>query len=165
MCAIKPLWLRLALHVDLCTTRCCIPGCLPPGPATGLLFASRLRPFLWLVRCKVVGCLCAQIKRCDEMARQLRFFTSEVEKAGILVAPRLSADQVGAASSCLPAARPDPACLAAPELDGSFEPWRCCAAQRAAPWRCRQERKPCMQGQVAAALADRACACLPARRA
>ncbi|KAL4446730.1 hypothetical protein ABPG77_007974 [Micractinium sp. CCAP 211/92] len=34
-----------------------------------------------------------QIKRCDEMARQLRFFTSEVEKAGILVAPRLSAGQ------------------------------------------------------------------------
>lgn len=35
-----------------------------------------------------------QIKRCDEMARQLRFFTSEVEKAGILVAPRLSSEQV-----------------------------------------------------------------------
>jgi V-type H+-transporting ATPase subunit a len=34
-----------------------------------------------------------QIKRCDEMARQLRFFTSEVEKAGILVAPRLSSEQ------------------------------------------------------------------------
>lgn len=30
------------------------------------------------------------------MARQLRFFTSEVEKAGILVAPRLSAEQAGA---------------------------------------------------------------------
>ena len=29
------------------------------------------------------------------MARQLRFFTSEVEKAGILVAPRLSSEQVG----------------------------------------------------------------------
>lgn len=36
-----------------------------------------------------------QIKRCDEMARQLRFFTSEVEKAGIMVAPRLSSEQVG----------------------------------------------------------------------
>ncbi|PSC76142.1 V-type proton ATPase subunit a3-like isoform A [Micractinium conductrix] len=34
-----------------------------------------------------------QIKRCDEMARQLRFFTTEVEKAGILVAPRLSSEQ------------------------------------------------------------------------
>lgn len=35
-----------------------------------------------------------QIKRCDEMARQLRFFTAEVEKAGIPVAPRLSSEQV-----------------------------------------------------------------------
>ncbi|EFN56991.1 hypothetical protein CHLNCDRAFT_34870 [Chlorella variabilis] len=34
-----------------------------------------------------------QIKRCDEMARQLRFFTAEVEKAGIPVAPRLSSEQ------------------------------------------------------------------------
>lgn len=36
-----------------------------------------------------------QIKRCDEMARQLRFFTTEVEKAGILVPPRLSSELGG----------------------------------------------------------------------
>ena len=41
-----------------------------------------------------------QIKRCDEMARQLRFFTSEVEKAGILVAPRLSSEQVCWLTGC-----------------------------------------------------------------
>lgn len=35
-----------------------------------------------------------QIKRCDDMARQLRFFTDEVEKAGVLVAPRLASEQV-----------------------------------------------------------------------
>ncbi len=36
----------------------------------------------------------SQIKRCDDMARQLRFFTDEVEKAGVLVAPRLASEQV-----------------------------------------------------------------------
>lgn len=56
-------------------------ACLPPTCHLLLLFC----------------CCLPQIKRCDEMARQLRFFTSEVEKAGILVAPRLSADQVGRA--------------------------------------------------------------------
>ncbi|GAB4815451.1 hypothetical protein N2152v2_002497 [Parachlorella kessleri] len=35
-----------------------------------------------------------QIKRCDDMARQLRFFTDEVEKAGVLVAPRLASEQL-----------------------------------------------------------------------
>ncbi|KAL4443611.1 hypothetical protein ABPG75_011348 [Micractinium tetrahymenae] len=34
-----------------------------------------------------------QIKRCDEAARQLRFFAGELEQAGIPVMPRLSADQ------------------------------------------------------------------------
>lgn len=47
------------------------------------------------------GCPWLQIKRCDEMARQLRFFTTEVEKAGILVAPRLSAEMVSCRCLCL----------------------------------------------------------------
>lgn len=34
----------------------------------------------------------AQIKRCDEMARQLRFFRDEVVKGGVLVAGRLAAE-------------------------------------------------------------------------
>lgn len=55
--------------------------------------------------CSPGGLPPVQIKRCDEMARQLRFFTSEVEKAGILVAPRLSADQVCLVLHCTPTGR------------------------------------------------------------
>ena len=58
------------------------------------------------------GCTILQVKRCDELARKLRFFTDQVDKSGLITGLRTStADtlELDELEVILPPASPPPA--------------------------------------------------------